>query len=239
MFSTTRWTIIQQAAQKDSQFGKDAWAQIVQKYWNPLYFFARQQGLATQDAEDATQEFLMQMIDSELLNAADPARGRFRNYLLTAWKRFLIDQHRSGNRLRRGGLIKHEPIHSDRGEERMLNVVSKNTAPDVAFARGWATAIIDEARSRLRSDYAASGRYQTYDRLIPLLTQTVTTLQYDQLAKELQLSQGAVKVAMHRIRQRFGESLREVVAETVDDPADIGTELNDLLGILSQPEFQK
>ncbi len=238
MFSTTRWTIIHQAAQNDSGSGRIAWAHLAEKYWNPLYFFARQHGLGAQDAEDATQEFLMRLIEGELLSSADPALGRFRNYLLTAWKRFLIDRHRSENRIRRGGPIQHIAIHSDRGEERMLHVVSKKTAPEDAFARGWASAIIDEARSRLRSDYTSSGRYPIYDRLIPLLTQTVTSQQYDQIARELQVTPGAAKVAMHRIRQRFGETLREVVAETVDDPSDIGSELNDLLTILSQAGCQ-
>ena len=92
------------------------------KYWNPLYFFVRQHGLGAQHAEDATQEFLMRLIEGELLSSTDPALGRFRSYLLTAWKRFLIDRHRSENRIRLGGPIQRIAIHSDCGEERMPNV---------------------------------------------------------------------------------------------------------------------
>ena len=237
MFSTTSWTIIHQAAQNYSSSGKIAWAEIARKYWSPLYFFARQQGLATQDAEDATQEFLIKLIEGKLLSSAEPARGRFRTFLLTAWKRFLIDRHRGEHRIRRGGNVKHESMFSEQGEERMLSLVPKNAIPDDAFSRGWATAIIDQAKNRLRDDYVASGKYQLYDCLSPYLTQPISASLYEEMETRLQRSTGAIKVAVHRLRQRFGETLREIVSETVEDPNDTEKELRELLGVLTQPGF--
>ena len=94
LFKTTRWTVVFQAAKEESGAGRPALSEIIQKYWRPLYFYARQQGLSAADAEDATQGFLTGIVEGKLLDAADPAKGRFRTFLLTAWKRYLVDLHR-------------------------------------------------------------------------------------------------------------------------------------------------
>ncbi len=232
-FATTQWTLVWEAAKEDSSHGRPALAEIVRRYWQPLYSFGRKQGLSSQDAEDATQEFLAAVINGKLLEHADPAKGRFRAYLLTAWKRFLINQYRKNNAERRGGRQKVMSLDITQGERSWDILKSKEPDPDRVFMASWAESLLEEARLRLRRDYEQSGKSEIAASLLPRLTHSLDAAGYQRLAHELDRSVGAVKVAMHRLRQKFGHVLREVVAETVESEADIDQELDDLLDVLT------
>lgn len=232
MFMTTHWTVVFQAAVEKSGAGRPALSEIIRKYWKPLYFFARQRGLSPSDAEDATQGFLAGFMDGKLLEQVDPAKGKFRTYLLAAWKRYLIDLYRHDSRKKRGGAVEFSSYDSADCEREWLQRSSNDAQPELVFMTSWASSLVEETLRRLRSEYASSKRLATFEAMIPYLTCPLNAESYQQIASKLSVTAGASKVALHRLRQRFGQCIREVVQETVDDPADIETELGDLLNVL-------
>ncbi len=204
----------------------------MRRYWLPLYSSGRRQGLTNQDAEDATQEFLSGILTGKLLDNADPTKGRFRAYLLAAWKRFLIDQYRKQNSERRGGGAVTIALDFDAGERHWLALQSREPDPDRVFMRSWASSLLEEAKRRLREDYVRRNRQFLFDALQLWLTQSPSASDYRELAVQLNASLSSVKVSLHRLRTRFGALLREVIAETVDDPSDIDREISELLDII-------
>lgn len=233
-FATTQWTLVLKAAAEDSQHGRPALEEVIRRYWQPLYSFARRRGLSREDAEDATQEFLGGVLEGKVLELADPTKGKFRTYLLTAWKRFLVDQFRKENAQKRGGRETRISLDFGIGEQRWLELESREPDPERLFIRTWAESVLEDARQRLRAEYAGRERNQVFETLMPLMTQTLDFGGYEQLAKQLNLTSGAIKVALHRLRQRFGQTLRNVVQETLEDPSEVDQELSELLNALQQ-----
>lgn len=254
-FETTQWTIVWNAAKaslkQDRQTNeplstshdpahsesppslayRPALEEIIHRYWLPLYSFARQQGLSSADAEDATQAFLCQVIEGSWLAKADPAKGRFRTYLLTAWKRFLIDEYRKQNRQKRGGGIVVQSIEFSLGENHFQRQGGQTSSPDESFMVAWANSILEGAKKRLRTELQGRGR----DRIVPFLfrhlTQPIQNQDYQHWTTETGCSVAALKVALHRGRQRFGELVRECVLETIEDPAELDIELQTLVEV--------
>lgn len=236
-FATTQWTLVWRAAAEESGYGKPALGEIVRRYWHPLYSFARQHGLSPPDAEDATQEFLSGILDGDLLAKADPAKGRFRTYLLTAWKRFLIDQYRKSERQRRGGSMQSWSLDVAEGEQAWQSVIGSvgpqgQADSDQAFMLAWANDVLDEVRRRVLADYRARSREPLFQALSEHLTRPADNKDYERLSKALAMQPSAVKVALHRLRQRFGETLRQVIQETVDDSNEVDQEIAELLEVL-------
>lgn len=225
-----------EAAKEDSQHGRPALTEVVRRYWQPLYLYARKQGMNSQDAEDATQEFLSRVMDGKLLDNADPAKGRFRSYLLVAWKRFLVDQYRKESAEKRGGHTRPVSLDVGTGEQNWLALQSREPDADRMFMRGWANSLLAESRQRLRQDYYARNKSELIEALLPNLSRALTAEDYESIAQGLSTTPGALKVALHRLRQKFGETLRRVVSETLDDGSDIDQELADLLDVLKSPE---
>ena len=233
-FATTRWTLVWQAAHEDAQAARPALTELMQRYWYPLYGFARRRGLTREDAEDATQEFLGKLVQGDLIGAADPSKGRFRSFLLVAWKRFLTDIYRKEQTIRRGGQRPHLSLDFDAGEQKWLAVAATEDDADRTFLQSWAESLLAEVRGRLQASYEARGRGAIFAELMPRLTQPMERRDYEDLAERLAISPSSVKVALHRLRQRFGQTLREVVHETLDDPAEIDQEISDLLSVLGR-----
>lgn len=234
-FASTQWTLVWQAAQEDSQSGRPALGEVMRRYWGPLYSFARRHGLSTEDAEDATQDFLGRILSGDLLARADPARGKFRAYLLTAWKRFLIDEYRRNNAQVRGGQKQILSLDFADGERRWLELAAKEQDPDRLFNRLWADSLLAEVRERLQTSYIQRGQLRLFEALMPCLTHKLDADRVNEIARELDLTPGAIKVAMHRLRSRFGETLRETVRETIDDPVELDAEIAELISVLSSP----
>jgi DNA-directed RNA polymerase specialized sigma24 family protein len=231
-FATTQWTLVWKAAEEKSGYGKPALAEIVRRYWQPLYTFARQRGLSSADAEDATQEFLCGLLNGKLLGAADPAKGKFRTFLLTAWKRFLVDQFRKQQCVRSGGQFEQWEIDVASGEKLFQQVCDTHYDLDRTFMLAWAKNLLLDVNKRVENDYKSRGHQGIHTALLPFITKPIGTEEYDRLAKQLSMSVSSLKVALHRLRQRFGESLREVIAETVEDQSEIDLELLELLEIV-------
>lgn len=240
MLTSTQWTLVFRAAQEDQRSQRPAMSQLIEKYWQPLYFFARRQGMSAADAEDATQAFLSELIDGKALAAADPAKGRFRNYLLTIWKRFLIDRARSENAAKRGGDVAVTSIYYGDGEKAWLTY-STYTKPDHdadrAYFEEWASTLVRNALDQVRLEYVKSQREITYQALLPHLTAPIKAGTYAELAQKLGVSLGAAKVALHRLRQRFALTLRHLVQETVEDPEELDVEIEELKRYLETMKF--
>jgi RNA polymerase sigma factor (sigma-70 family) len=204
-------------------------------YWFPLYAFARRRGLAPEDAEDATQAFFLSVLESGFFASADPERGRLRTFLLTAFSRQLIDAHRTAGREKRGGGIEFVPLESDDAEIRFA-AEPDHAEPAAQFEREWATALIEGAVSRLKADYAESGKLPLFDALLPFLgTGTGEPPDQTQLAAQLGMSHTALRQSLLRLRTRFRTVLRDQVADTLREPTEaaIDEELRHLHAILS------
>lgn len=219
------------AASEDEKSERPAMGQLIEKYWQPLYFFARRQGLSAADAEDATQSFLSELIHGSALAAADPAKGRFRTYLLTIWKRFLIDRARAENAAKRGGHLEITSIFCGDEEKAWLtysNDPNSHHDADRTYYQEWANTLVRTALKHVRIEYTQSQREATFQSLLPYLTKPLEADSYDDLGRKMGNSPGAAKVALHRLRQRFAIRLRQLVLETVEDPDDLDIEMEEL-----------
>jgi RNA polymerase sigma-70 factor (ECF subfamily) len=231
-FETTRWTIVVRAAVEDPRGQRPALASLFECYQQPLYGFARARGMTHDDAVDALQDFFCDLLDGSTLAVADPHRGRFRAFLLTLWKRFLTDQYRRRSAQKRGGATAPLSIHvvADPHFDAML--LKGNSDPTDVFDRQWADTLLEAARRQLEEDYRQRGREKLVSQLFPYLTAPLNAEDTDQLSRTLELSPTAIKVALHRLRNRFGQVLRGLVAQTVDDPAEVDAEIDSLLATL-------
>lgn len=232
-FFTTRWTVVL-AAGGDPQATqtKDATACLLQSYWYPMYSFIRREGYPPQDAEDLTQEFVAKLIEKQYLADVDPAKGRFRSFLLASLRHFLSNQRDHDRALKRGGGRKVIALDGLDAEARYQLEPVTDLTPERLFDRRWALALLDRVLKRLRDDYARTGRANVYDALKPVLQADPDAPTYAKLGKQLTMTETAVKVAVHRLRTRYREMLREEVAQTVAADADLDAELKDLLNCL-------
>jgi DNA-directed RNA polymerase specialized sigma24 family protein len=230
-FVTTRWSVVLHARQDDSLSNSTeaALALLCQAYWFPLYAHVRRRGFSVHDAEDLTQEFLARTLARRTIAAADPARGRFRTFMLTALDHFLADARDRARTLKRGGAIPHVSIDLADAEERFARIADPGLSPDRLFDREWALTLLTVVLDRLEREYTAAGRSELFIALKPTLLGARAALPYGELALQLNRSEGAVKVAVHRLRQRYRALLEAEVAETVSTDDDIRDELRALL----------
>lgn len=229
-FHTTSWSLIARA-QADGDSARGATAEICQQYWHPLYAFARRTGQSAHEAEDTVQDFLVHFVEHAIVARADAERGRFRTFLLASFRQFLARRHRDQNRQKRspGPLV----VHADFERAERLLAAPGDGSPDHAFERAWAVTQLDLAWQRLEAEYQAGGKAELVKCLRPIISGASTT-PIKELGQQLALSEGAVNVAAHRMRRRFGEILREQVALTLISPDEVDDEINRLRAALSQ-----
>lgn len=204
-------------------------------YWYPLYTFARRQGETPDAAMDATQAFFADLLEKSWINRADPAQGRFRSFLITVFRRFLSDQRKRAAAIKRGGSVKTLSIDAASAEERYQMEPADSSSPSDAFERRWALALLDRVYMRLREENSQKGRIEQFEVLQKYLT-TTDAPSYADVAQQLKISENNVKVSVHRLRQRFRELLKEEVAQTVESPADVPSEMNSLLEALCRTD---
>jgi RNA polymerase sigma factor (sigma-70 family) len=230
-FSETRWSIVARAGQ-DASGTEQALATLCAAYWYPLYAFARRQGLGPHDAEDATQGFFAGLLAHNALARVDRAKGRFRTFLLASFKHFLADEYDKRTAAKRGGGAVPIALDAITAEERYHLEPADQVSPDRLYDRRWALTVIDQALDRLEREYAAGAKQTLFDALKPLLTAPGGVRSYDEIGRDLGISEGAVKIAVHRLRQRYGAALRAEIAETVSSKDEIEAELRHLLSAL-------
>jgi len=198
-------------------------------YWYPIYAFLRRHGHAPAAAQDLTQSFLVHFLERKSIERADPGRGRFRSYLLGALKNFLADRHDYENARMRGGEFQILPLSFTTSEERYLQC-PQNLSPDAIYERQWALSLIGRVLDLMRSEHEAEGKAPLFDRLKGFLT---SEADYPEAAAALGMREGAVRVAVHRLRRRYRDLLTAEIAETVAEPGDIQREIRHLIGVLS------
>ena len=232
VFNTTHWSVVLQAGANDSPQAAEALASLCRAYWYPLYAYVRRQGRTVEDAQDLTQEFFARLLELNYLRSADRKRGRFRTFLLTSLKHFLINEWKRVNRKKRGSGQKILSLDEEMAESRFTAEPAVDQPPDALYDRGWAAVLLDRALVALRAELEQSGRRDLFDRLKVFVWGEKNALSYAAMAEQLGMTEGAVKVAVHRLRQRYGELLRAEVAQTVTTPVEVEEELRYLVSVI-------
>jgi RNA polymerase sigma factor (sigma-70 family) len=230
-FPTTRWTLVVAAGDPRRKEARSALVALCENYWYPLYAYLRRRGYPADQAQDLTQEFFMRMLEGRYLDRADPEKGRFRSFLLTSLKFFVADEGDRNRAYKRGGGAVL-PLEFSSGEERYQREPAHDETPERIFERRWALSVLDRVVERLREEFVHHGRPEHFERLkVFLLGQSDAP--YATLAREMNTSEGALKVAIHRLRKRYRELFRQEIADTVADPAEVESELRYLAAALT------
>jgi RNA polymerase sigma-70 factor (ECF subfamily) len=229
-FRSTRWSLVQQAAHGADEDRAAALSDLCTAYWYPLYAFVRRRGHSPDEARDLTQAFFARVLERRGLAGADPERGRFRSYLLGAMKHFLANEWHRARAGKRGGDSVLLDLDALDPEARYALQPAPSADPDLEFDREWARQTTARALERLREESEARGK----GRLFEVLEGTLTGEERDrrEAASRLDMTEGAVKVAVHRLRRRYRELLRAEIAETVGDPAQVEVEMRHLVAVL-------
>jgi RNA polymerase sigma factor (sigma-70 family) len=225
VFQTTHWSVVLAAGECAGAAAAAALEELCRNYWQPIYAFIRRSGANPEDARDLTQAFFADLLSGDSLERADPARGRFRSYLLGVLKHFLADEYDRSRALKRGGGIEFVPIDVALAESRYSLEAAGQSAPDAAYDRAWALAVLDLGLGRLREEFALSGRAVLFDGLKPFLIGDRGDLTFAQVAERLRITEGAAKMTVTRMRQRFRALVRQELAQTVVTSAELEEEL--------------
>jgi RNA polymerase sigma factor (sigma-70 family) len=231
-FPTTRWSLVVAAGDPQRKEARSALVSLCENYWYPLYAYLRRRGYRADEAQDLTQEFFIRVLEGRYLDRADPEKGRFRSFILTSLKFFVADEEdRQRARKRGGGMV--VPLEFSSGEERYQREPAHDETPERIFERRWALSLIDRVVEKLREEFVQHGRPEHFERLkVFLLGQSDAP--YAALAREMNTSEGALKVAIHRLRKRYRELFRQEIADTVADPVEVESELRYLAAVLTR-----
>jgi len=233
-FAQTRWSVVLAARETNPAQSRDALETLCRTYWFPLYAFVRRQGHSPADAEDLTQAFFLRMLERDYLKAVDREKGRFRSFLLVALKHFLANEWDRAHAQKRGGDRTGVPLDTSAAETRYESEPHLALPPENVFDRRWALALLDQTMARLRHEFEALGKAPQFDALKVVLTSERNAIPYPKLAAATGLSEGALRVAIHRLRRRFREVFREEIAHTVSTPEEIDGEIRHLMSVLAQ-----
>jgi RNA polymerase sigma-70 factor (ECF subfamily) len=231
VFATTHWSVVRLAGQADSPRAAEALEKLCRIYWYPLYLFVRRQGNSPEEAQDLTQSFFSRLLEKDYLATADRDRGKFRTFLLGSLKNFLVNEWKRAGRLKRGGGAEFLPIDATGAEARYAAEPATESNPDAAYEQRWAITLIEQVLLALRREFDAADKTRLFEELRGFIWGDKSTASYAEIAGHLNLTEGTVKVAVHRLRQRFRELLRAEVANTVARPEDIDGELRHLISV--------
>lgn len=230
-FPTTRWSLIVAAQQQEPESG--VLNTLCELYWYPIYSFIRRQGNGKPEAEDLTQGFFARLLEKKIVLAADRDRGRFRSFLLGSLKHFLSHERERAGAQKRGGHIRHVEFDSETAERLYQQERPRAGAtPEQIFERHWALQLLDSALEQLQSECQQKGKSNEFRVLAPFL-ESPGEPDYEIAAAELEISVGATRVTVHRLRRRFRSLLRELIATTVATPDLVDDEIRHLFEALS------
>lgn len=233
IFATTRWTVVLAAGRKATPQSDTALQELCKTYWFPLYAYVRRRGHNKEDAEDSVQAFFARFLARNYLAGLSAERGRFRAFLLASLKNFLANEWKKSQRLKRGGGETVLSLDWETADTKFQVAATPEPSPDKAFDREWAVALLAQVIERLRAECAADGRARPFEQLKVFLTAPKGTVAYANVAKSLGMDEGAVRVAAHRLRKRYRELLRDEIAHTLADPAQVDGEMRALFGAFS------
>jgi len=232
-FAVTHWSVVLAAGRSDSTHARSALEKLCRTYWQPIYAFVRRQGHSPHDAQDLTQEFFARLLEKKSLADVDRAKGRFRSFLLASLKHFLANEWDKARAQKRGGGQVLIPIDAQSAETACGVDPADQATAEKIFERRWALTLLDHALQRLREEHVREGKESLFEQLKVTLTESSRSVRYAEMASQLQMSEGAVKVAVHRLRQRYRELLRAEIADTVTTPAEVEEEIRALFSALA------
>jgi RNA polymerase sigma-70 factor (ECF subfamily) len=232
-FATTHWSIILAAGDSASTQHESALSALCQTYWFPLYAYLRRRGYDSHQAEDCTQGFFAGILERKGLRKADPKYGKFRSFLLACLKNFLADEWDRSHAQKRGGDKKVLYLDFDAAASRYEREPEHHMSPEKLFERSWALTVLNRAMERLKAESAASDKQQLFDCLKIYLTAEKDAVPYKNVTAKLNMTEGAVKVAVHRLRRRYRELVRDEIAQTVTTEAQVDEEIQDLFAALA------
>lgn len=232
-FTTTRWSLVVAAGNDHTSIAHAALGSLYQTYWYPLYVYARRRGRSPDEASDIVQAFFVSVLERRDFDRLDRERGRFRAFLLAALKHFMANDFARQRALKRGGAVTISPLSFDGAEDRYAQEPADQMTPELLYERRWALTVIDQVLSNLRGEWHRHGREHLFDALRECLLGTPPPGGYAETAARFQMSEGAVKTAVHRLRRRFHAELRRHVAETLSEPDDVDDEIRGLIRALN------
>ena len=233
IFATTHWTVVLAAGRRSTPQSARALEELCRAYWFPLYAYVRRRGHSKEDAEDLTQAFFARFLEQNYLEGLSAERGRFRAFLLAALKHFLANEWDRSQRQKRGGQIPHLSLDWQTADTQFQIADPAEPSPDQAFDREWAVALLGKVIERLSAECEADGRGRQFVELKVFLTAGKGAVSHADAAQALGLSAGAARVAVHRLRKRYRQLLRDEIAQTLADPAQVDEEMQALFGAFS------
>jgi RNA polymerase sigma factor (sigma-70 family) len=234
VFATTHWSVVLDASHATPGRSRAALESLCSKYWYPLFVYVRRCGYAAPDAQDLTQQYFLQLLSKNWLAQANRERGRFRSFLLASMKHFLANEWDKLQAAKRGGKLHFLSLDFDTAETRLATEPSHDQSPDKAYDRQWAMELLDQVLAALKNEYAAMGKGHLFNELKEVLSRGREAGRYSELGQRLGMSEGAVKVAVHRLRHRYRELLQLEIARTVADASQIQDELRHLFQALTE-----
>jgi len=227
-FAATRWTVVLTAGHGSSPQAGRALEELCLTYWYPLYAYVRRRGHSPHEAEDLTQEFFARLLARNYLADVDREKGKFRSFLLASLKHFLANEWDRARAAKRGGGQPHLSLDVETAETRYRSEPVDDLTPEKLLERQWALALLDQVLTRLQAEFVADGKEKQFDELKVWLTEGKGATSYAAMAARLGTTEGAAKVAVHRLRRRYRELLREEISHTVATPAEIEEEIRHL-----------
>lgn len=233
-FATTHWSVVLAAGRPKSASYQQALETLCQTYWFPLYAYLRRQGYDSHQAEDYTQAFFADLLAKGGLRLADPKRGKFRSFLLTSLKHFLSNERARARAKKRGGGRKVLSLDFENAESQYALEPRDELSPEKLFERSWALTVLARTMARLQAEAVSTNKLKLFDHLKNYLTAEKGSVPYHDAAAELDMTEGAVRVAIHRLRRRYRELLRDEIAQTVTSDDQIDEEIRDLFTALGR-----
>jgi RNA polymerase sigma factor (sigma-70 family) len=228
VFSTTSWSVVIAAGEQPSPRSREALEKLCRIYWFPLFAYLRRQGQSKEEAEDLVQAFFVRFLEKNYLEGLSAERGRFRAFLLASLKNFLANERDRMRAAKRGGNAPHLPLDCDEADQHFQLTAANTPSPDKAFDREWAFALLERVIARLQKECESAGRAEQFNQLKPFLTAGKGLVPHAAAAAALGMDEGAVRVAVHRLRKRYRELLHAEVSQTLSDPAQLEEEIRSL-----------
>ena len=228
VFATTHWTAVIAAGHGGSQEAEVALEELCRRYWFPLYVYVRRQTATREDAEDLTQAFFARFLEKNYLEKLTAQKGKFRAFLLASLKHFLANEWDRANRQKRGGGATTLSLDWQDADARYQIEPADNSSPDKLYDRAWAVTLLEKVLGRLRDENARDEQAKLFEQLRGFLMVGTSAIPYGEAAARLDMNEGAVRVAVHRLRRRYRELLREEISQTLVDPAHVGEEMRTL-----------
>jgi RNA polymerase sigma-70 factor (ECF subfamily) len=231
-FATTHWSLVVAAGRRSSPQAQEALATLCRSYWYPLYVFIRRQGRSAEESQDLTQEFFTRLLEKHFLTQVDRAKGKFRSFLLAACKHFLSNERDRARAKKRGGGRELISFDAQEAERRYRLEPTHDLTPEKLFERRWVLTLLDQVLAQLKIEFIQEGKEDQFTHLKDYLTGDKGRASYREVAEKLGMTEGALKVAIHRLRKRYRELLRQEIAKTLNKGDAIEDEIRDLFAAL-------